>query len=58
MKVLGHQFCTSQLAFIFNMNETTVRRSLKNGRQDPAPLGCHAALDEEWENILIAYIQE
>jgi primosomal protein N'' len=58
MKILGHQLCTSQLAFIFNMTETTVRRSLKNGPQDLAPLGRHAALDEEWENILIAYIQE
>jgi hypothetical protein len=58
MKVLGHHFCTSKFAFIFNMNETTVRRSLKNGSQDLAPLGRHAALDEERENILIAYIQE
>jgi hypothetical protein len=58
MTVLGPQLCISQLAFIFNMNETTVRRSLKNGAQDPAPLSRHIALDEERENILIAYIQE
>jgi hypothetical protein len=58
MKILGHQLCTSQFAFIFNMNQTTIRRSRKNGPQDPAPLGRHAALDEERENIHIAYIQE
>jgi hypothetical protein len=58
LKILGHQLCTSQLAFIFNMNETKVCRSLKNGPQDPAPLGRDAALDEERENILIAYIRE
>jgi hypothetical protein len=57
MKIFGHQLCTSQLAFVFNMNEITVRRSLKNGPQDLVPLGRHAALDEEQENILIAYIQ-
>jgi hypothetical protein len=34
MKVLGHQLCTSQLAFIFNMNKITLSRSLKNGSQD------------------------
>jgi hypothetical protein len=58
IKVLGFQLCTSQLAFIFNMNETTVRRSRKNGPQDPVPPGRHAALDEERENFLIAYIHE
>jgi hypothetical protein len=58
MKVLGHPFYTSQLAFIFNMNETTVRRSLKNGPHDVAPLGRHAALDEERENILITDIRD
>jgi hypothetical protein len=58
MKVLGHQLCTSQLAFIFNMNETRVRRSLTNGPQDPAPLGRHVALDEERENFFITEIQE
>jgi hypothetical protein len=58
MKVLGHQLCTSQLAFVFKMNEATVRGSLKNGPQDPSPLGRHVAFDEERENILIAYIRE
>jgi hypothetical protein len=33
MKILGHQLCTSQIAFIFNMNETTVRRTLKTVRK-------------------------
>jgi hypothetical protein len=58
IKVLGHHFSTSQLVFVFNMNETTVRRSLKNGPQDPAPLGRHAALDDERENTLLVYIHE
>jgi hypothetical protein len=58
IRVFGHHFSTSQLASIFNMNETTVRRSLKNGPQDPVPRGRHAALDEERENILLAYIHE
>jgi hypothetical protein len=58
MKLLGHQFYTSQLAFIFNINETAIRRSLKNDPQDLAALGRHAAFDEERENILITYIQE
>jgi hypothetical protein len=40
------------------MNETTVRRTLKNSPQDPVSLGHHAALDEERENIIIAYIHE
>jgi hypothetical protein len=55
-KILGHQLCTSQIAFIFNMNETTVRRSLKNDPQDPASLGGHAAFDEEPEKNLITDI--
>jgi hypothetical protein len=40
------------------MNEITVRWSLKNGPQDPAPLGRHAAFDEERENSFNAYIQK
>jgi hypothetical protein len=58
MKALDHQVRISQFALVFHLKETRVRRSLKNGPQDPAPLGRRAALDEEWENVLIAYIQE
>jgi hypothetical protein len=58
IRVLGHYLSTSQLALVFNMNENTVRRSLNNGPQDPAPLGHHAALDEEKDNTLFAYIHK
>jgi hypothetical protein len=39
----------SQLAFVFNMNEIIVGRSLKSSLQDLAQRGRHASLDEERE---------
>jgi hypothetical protein len=50
---LHHPLGTKDLATLFELNERTVRNSLLHGRQQPGPLGRHAALNAEVESSLV-----
>jgi hypothetical protein len=54
--VIHHPVSARDLATRFTINERTVYRTLRQGLQQPGPLGRHNALDEESEQALIAVL--
>lgn len=56
--VLDRHISITNLSFIFDMNERTVRKNIKRGPLEPKPLGRHKALSEDVENIIIDHLIE
>ena len=56
--VLHRTLSTQQLAVLFQMNPSTVRRTLLRGPQRPGPLGRHMAIADDHEADLVAHILE
>jgi hypothetical protein len=53
---IKHPVSARNLATLFNMNERTVYRTLRQRLQQPGPLARHNALDEESEHALVAML--
>ena len=56
LKLCGPYLSYKQLSEIFGMNPKTVSRSLRNGPQDPKPLGRHQALENNIEEQIVTQI--
>ena len=56
LKLNGPYLSYKQLSEIFGMNPKTVSRSLRNGPQDPKPLGRHQALENNIEEQIVTQI--